>query len=142
MNSNIENDKDLNNNKEFDLNYLIENNIFFTINQISAEDKKIKNKINTLELPEIEKDQIIQDLFGLPKNERILIFKRIVEESPINIEKYQIQKLIQEFEILEHEKKWEQAVHLLRMILEIAIKDGYELIFEKLFLKYKTILEK
>ncbi|TFF89010.1 MAG: hypothetical protein EU549_01995 [Promethearchaeota archaeon] len=113
--------------------------VTLTLYKHKLEMQQIKNKVSRLNISNMEKNKLIEDLNGLHPKKREKILEKIVNQSPQNVRKIKIDGLISEFENLERSEKWEGALEKLELILELAEIEGYQIIFNKLLSKYQKI---
>ena len=121
------------------MEFLTEKEKRYTINKSLEEFSEIKNRINELNVSDVYKQLMFEEFQRVPKEKSLAILKKIIEDEPLNIKKIKINELIRQFDELYTAQNWNEAIKLLEIILELAIKEYYEIIFDKLYLKYEKI---
>ncbi|MHA1311065.1 MAG: hypothetical protein ACTSWR_11880 [Candidatus Helarchaeota archaeon] len=121
------------------MEFLTEKEKRYTINKSLEEFSEIKNRINELNVSDVYKQLMFEEFQRVPKEKSLAILKKIIEDEPLNIKKIKINELIRQFDELYTAQNWNEAIKLLEIILELAIKEYYEIIFDKLYLKYEKL---
>ncbi|MHA1271004.1 MAG: hypothetical protein ACTSPY_14520, partial [Candidatus Helarchaeota archaeon] len=113
----------------------------FTVVDKSEDVYNIFYKVDQLPLSNEEKNTLKEELQVLSSDERNEILNKIYDPSE-PIQKVNINELTEEFQILENEGKLEEALNILKIILEITEKQGYLIVFDKLLKKYNDLQQR